>query len=173
MPCNFFKLSLLSIAQRTWSFFMCMNVLLLMLPYSLSVFHLCRPILAAHPPRVERKQKRPEINTRNSGDERPIEPGKRKCVMGELWACQCIDGNGKLWYFHLAFVCPSKFLIGKPHPVPYRQRTQFWLKKNFPDRLKLLAKRTSKPMYIKGCWARGCHGNSISFPVKLKPSFLK
>ena len=29
-----------------------------------------------------RKQKKPEINTRNSGDERPTEPGKRKRVMG-------------------------------------------------------------------------------------------
>ena len=73
----------------------------------------------------ERKQKKPEINTRNSGNESPIEAGKRKCVMGGLWACQCIDGNGKLRYFHLAFFCPSKFLIGKPHPVPYRPRTQF------------------------------------------------
>ena len=72
-----------------------------------------------------KKQKKPEINTRNFGDERPIEPGKRKCVLGGLWACQCIDGNGKLRYFHLAFFCPSKFLIGKPHPVPYRPRTQF------------------------------------------------
>ena len=72
-----------------------------------------------------KKQRKPEINTRNSGDERPIEPGKRKCVMGGLWACQCIDGNGKLRHFHLAFFCPSKFLIGKPHPVPYRPRTQF------------------------------------------------
>ena len=51
--------------------------------------------------------------------------------MGGLWACQCIVGNGKLRYFQLAFFCPSKFLIGKPHPVPYRQRTHFWLKKNF------------------------------------------
>ena len=68
----------------------------------------------------EKKQKKPEINTRNYGDERPTEPGKRKCVVGGLWACQCIDGNGKLQYFHLAFFfSPSKFLIGKPHPVPY------------------------------------------------------
>ena len=34
----------------------------------------------------ERKQTKPEINTRNSGDERPIERGKRKCVIGGLWA---------------------------------------------------------------------------------------
>ena len=54
----------------------------------------------------ERKLKKPEINTRNSGDERPIDSGKRKCVMGGLWACQCIDGNGKLRYFHLAFFLP-------------------------------------------------------------------
>ena len=33
--------------------------------------------------------------------------------------------------FTLRFFCPSKFLIGKPHPVPYRPRTQFWLEKNF------------------------------------------
>ena len=57
----------------------------------------------------KKKQKKPEINTRNSGDERPIEPGKRKCVMGGLWACQCIDGNGKLRYFHLAFFALLSF----------------------------------------------------------------
>ena len=45
--------------------------------------------------------------------------------------------------------------------------------KKFPDRSKLLAKRTSKPMYIKWCWGRGCHGNLTCFPVKRKPSFLK
>ena len=50
----------------------------------------------------ERKQKKPEINTRNSGDERPTDPGERKCILGRLWACQCIDGNRKLRYFHLA-----------------------------------------------------------------------
>ena len=33
--------------------------------------------------------------------------------------------------FTLRFFCPSKFLIGKPHPVPYRPRTQFSLKKFF------------------------------------------
>ena len=31
--------------------------------------------------------------------------------------------------FTLRFFFPSKFLIGKPHPVPYRPRTQFWLEK--------------------------------------------
>ena len=53
-----------------------------------------------------------------------------KWVALQLWACQCIDGNGKLRCFHLAFFCPSKFLIGKPSPAPYRPRTQFCLKKN-------------------------------------------
>ena len=77
----------------------------------------------------EKKKKAEKISIRNSGDERPIEPGKRKCEMGGLWACQCIDGNGKLRCFHLAFFCPSKFLIGKPSPAPYRPRTQFCLKK--------------------------------------------
>ena len=73
----------------------------------------------------KKKAEKPAINARNSGDQRPIEPGNRKCEMGRLWACQCIDGNGKLRYFYLAFSFPSKFLIGKPHPAPYRPRTQF------------------------------------------------
>ena len=57
----------------------------------------------------KRTQKKPEINIRNSVDERPIEPGKRKCEMGGLWACQCIDGNGKLRCFHLAFFALLSF----------------------------------------------------------------
>ena len=38
------------------------------------------------------------------------------------------------WQWQIAILspcvfCPSKFLIWKPHPVPYRPRTQFWLEK--------------------------------------------
>ena len=78
----------------------------------------------------KKKAEKARDKLQDSGNERPIEPGKRKRVIGGLWACQCIDGNGKLRYFHLALFCPSKFLIGKPHNVPYQPRTQF-SQKNF------------------------------------------
>ena len=66
--------------------------------------------------RKERWQKKPEINSRNSGDERP---GKRKRVMGGLWACQCIDGNGKLRYFHLAFFLPFYLCVWSKNHTRY------------------------------------------------------